>query len=58
MKRWPSFFAERCPKCKSALEVSKSNALQGKVVKTCPNLHYQKEFHPALETYIEHDDVK
>ncbi|MFB8732979.1 hypothetical protein ACEQPO_00940 [Bacillus sp. SL00103] len=46
------------PKCKTALEVSKSNALQGKVVKTCPNLHYQKEYHPALETYIEHDDIK
>ncbi len=44
---------EHCPKCHKVLETSHSNTLKSIVVKTCPDRHYQKEFHPALETYIE-----
>ncbi|MGE6631867.1 hypothetical protein [Bacillus sp. NPDC077027] len=58
MKLWHFLFAERCPKCEKTLDVTRSNALQGKIIKTCPNRHYQKEYHPALETYIEQDEVK
>jgi hypothetical protein len=46
-------FIEQCPKCNKALETSRSNTLKSIVVKSCPDQHYQKEFHPALETYVE-----
>ncbi|MEH7147098.1 MULTISPECIES: hypothetical protein [Priestia] len=39
------------------LNTSKSNALRSTVVKVCPSSHYQKEFHPALETFVESDEV-
>ncbi|WP_316099237.1 hypothetical protein [Bacillus siamensis] len=38
---------------KKTLDTTKSNAFHGIIVKTCPSHHYQKEFHPALETFIE-----
>lgn len=46
-------FVEHCPKCRKELKVEKSNSLKGIVIKSCPDHHYQKEFHPAFETYIE-----
>jgi hypothetical protein len=46
-------FAEHCPKCNKVLETQHSNTLSGVIIKSCPEQHYQKEFHPALETYIE-----
>ncbi|WP_191090697.1 hypothetical protein [Niallia endozanthoxylica] len=48
-----NLFVEHCPKCKKALETQHSNTLKAIVIKSCPDQHYQKEFHPALETYIE-----
>jgi hypothetical protein len=46
-------FADKCPTCKKVLDTTKSNFFKAIVVKTCPDQHYEKEFHPALETYIE-----
>ncbi|WP_404900491.1 hypothetical protein PV791_06315 [Priestia filamentosa] len=57
MKLWNFLFSERCPKCKETLNTTKSKALYGMIIKTCPNHHYQKEFHPALEAFIERHQV-
>lgn len=57
MKLFQSLFSERCPKCKKVLNTSKSNALQATTVKFCTELHYQKEFHPGLELFVESDHV-
>jgi phage FluMu protein Com len=46
-------FVEKCPTCKENLAVNKTNPLSTQVIKSCPNGHYEKEFHPALESYIE-----
>lgn len=46
-------FIERCPTCNKILETHQSKSLKAVVIKSCPNQHYQKEFHPAFETYIE-----
>lgn len=45
-------FTEECPTCKDQL-VSKSDTLFSQIIKFCPNGHYEKEFHPALETWVE-----
>jgi len=50
-------FSDKCPTCNKVLNTNKSNFLKARVIKTCPENHYQKEFHPALETYIESDKV-
>ncbi|MFB4163941.1 hypothetical protein ACE1TI_08880 [Alteribacillus sp. JSM 102045] len=42
-----------CPSCKQPLITKKSNVFSAEVIKTCPKGHYKKEFHPAIETYIE-----
>ncbi|CAM3790850.1 hypothetical protein [Marinicrinis lubricantis] len=55
MNIFNSLFSEKCPKCNQVLLTDKSNALLSHVVKSCPNGHYVKEFHPAIETYIEHN---
>ncbi|MDC3414731.1 hypothetical protein NC797_16835 [Aquibacillus sp. 3ASR75-11] len=47
-----NLFIEKCPKCKDTL-VNKPNTLTTQIIKFCPNGHYEKEFHPALESYIE-----
>jgi len=57
MKFFKLFLDERCPKCKKTLETTKSNILYATVIKHCPDNHYQKEYHPALETFIESDKV-
>lgn len=46
-------FVEHCPKCHKVLETQHSNILKSVVIKSCPDNHYKKEFHPAFETYIE-----
>jgi hypothetical protein len=46
-------FIEHCPICNKVLETKNSNFLKAIVIKSCPDGHYQKEFHPAFETYIE-----
>ncbi len=53
MSLFKSLFNEHCPKCKKVLETHLSKTLHAVVIKSCPDDHYQKEFHPALETYIE-----
>lgn len=50
-----TFFNEYCPKCNRVLDTHHSKVLKGIVIKSCPEKHFQKEFHPALETYIESD---
>jgi ssDNA-binding Zn-finger/Zn-ribbon topoisomerase 1 len=53
MNLFKHFFQDRCPKCQKAL-VNKSNEDSKLIViKVCPDGHFQKEFHPALETYVE-----
>ncbi|MDF0728637.1 hypothetical protein PY093_18535 [Cytobacillus sp. S13-E01] len=49
--------AEKCPKCNKRLETNRSNILKSLVIKSCPDSHFQKEYHPAFETYIESDKV-
>ena len=46
-------FSEKCPHCHQTLETSKSKAFKGIIIKSCPEQHFQKEYHPALETYVE-----
>jgi len=46
-------FIDTCPTCNKVLNTNKSNFLKAIIIKTCPDNHYQKEFHPGLETYIE-----
>ncbi|MEO2076091.1 MAG: hypothetical protein ABGX20_12050 [Bacillus sp. (in: firmicutes)] len=53
MRFLKNLFVEHCPKCNKVLETHHSNTLKSIIIKSCPEQHYQKEFHPALETYIE-----
>ena len=55
MKLLKRLFIDSCPTCNKVLDTNKSKFSNSIVVKTCPDNHYQKEFHPALETYIESD---
>lgn len=48
---------EKCPVCKETLTTDKSNILFSHVIKACPNDHYEKEFIPSLEGYVEHFNV-
>jgi hypothetical protein len=50
-------FTDKCPVCNKVLETKKSNFFKATIIKTCPESHYQKEYHPALETYIESTQV-
>jgi len=51
------FLNEKCPTCNKDLETNKSNIYKSVVVKSCPENHFQKEYHPALESYIETNKV-
>lgn len=53
MKILKNLFFEKCPRCKEFLTTDQSNTLLCHVIKACPNGHYVKEYHPALETYVE-----
>ncbi|MGJ7922569.1 hypothetical protein [Neobacillus sp. LXY-4] len=53
MRIFNRLFGEKCPKCQKTLETNNSNPLYGIIIKACPDNHFKKEFHPALETYIE-----
>ncbi|MGG3564435.1 hypothetical protein ABES03_22860 [Neobacillus rhizosphaerae] len=53
MRFLKNLFVELCPKCNKVLETHHSNPIKSIIIKSCPDQHYQKEFHPALETYIE-----
>jgi hypothetical protein len=57
MSIWKRLFFEKCPQCQKTLETNKSKIYKGIIIKSCPDLHFQKEYHPALETYIESDKV-
>ena len=57
MRLFKNLFIEHCPKCNKVLDTKNSNILKSIVIKSCPELHYQKEFHPAFETYIESNKV-
>ena len=52
-----NLFVEKCPRCKTPLEVKNNPLSKTIIIKTCPSGHYEKEFHPALETYIERNKV-
>lgn len=52
MKLFKLLAHDKCPKCQKALQ-SKSGAESKTIVtKFCLEGHYEKEFHPALETYV------
>lgn len=46
-------FNEKCPVCKKILNSNDTTSFSAIIIKACPDNHYLKEFHPALETYIE-----
>lgn len=52
-----SLFVEKCPRCKAALEVKDQPSSKAIIIKACPTGHYEKEYHPALETFIEKNKV-
>jgi hypothetical protein len=52
-----NLFVEKCPLCKAGLEVKDHPSSKTIIIKACPSGHYEKEFHPALETYIERTKV-
>nr|WP_240547899.1 hypothetical protein [Paenibacillus lignilyticus] len=54
MRLLTKFAQEKCPICNETLTADKSNSLLSHILKSCPNEHYEKEFIPALEGYIEH----
>jgi len=57
MSLFKTLFSEKCPECKKPL-VTEKTAFMNSIVKTfCPDNHYQKEYHPALETVIESKNV-
>lgn len=52
MKLFKLLAQDKCPKCQKTLQ-SKSGAESKMIVtKFCLDGHYEKEFHPALETYV------
>ncbi|MDP4104778.1 MAG: hypothetical protein Q8935_07480 [Bacillota bacterium] len=53
MNIFKKLFVEHCPLCNKVLETQDSNFLKAIVIKSCPDNHYRKEFHPAIEAYIE-----
>jgi len=53
MKMLKNLFNEKCPICREVLISKKTSAFDAIVIKSCPQNHYQKEFHPAIETSIE-----
>ncbi|UOR12096.1 hypothetical protein [Halobacillus amylolyticus] len=48
-----NLFTEKCPKCKEPLTIGQTSLLSSQIVKSCPQGHYEKEYHPALGSYIE-----
>ncbi len=48
-----SLLTEKCPICQKKLKNKGQGFFNLKTIKQCPDRHYEKEFHPALETYIE-----
>lgn len=48
-----NLFTDKCPACKEPLTVNRTGSFTNRIVKFCPNGHYEKESHPALETCIE-----
>jgi DNA-directed RNA polymerase subunit M/transcription elongation factor TFIIS len=57
MRLLKALLNETCPKCNRLLESKAHENSKNVVIKICPDLHYQKEFHPALETYIESEEI-
>ena len=53
MSIFKSLFTEKCPTCKKTLVTDKSNVFHVVIKKSCPDQHFEKEYHPALESYIE-----
>lgn len=48
-----NLFMDKCPHCNKVLMNSTSSMLNPIVIKSCPDGHYEKEYHSALETVIE-----
>lgn len=52
-----NLFKEKCPHCNQTLKVKNNPSCKSIIIKSCPDDHYEKEFHPAFETYIESHKV-
>ena len=52
-----NLFMEKCPRCKTALEVKDHPSSKSIIVKACPAGNYKKVFHPAYDIYIERNKV-
>ncbi|CAI9390645.1 hypothetical protein ACTQ5K_18325 [Niallia sp. Sow4_A1] len=57
MRLFKTLFSEKCPECQKTLVTDKTAFMNSIVKKSCPDNHYQKEYHPALETYVESNHV-
>ncbi|MFY4777099.1 hypothetical protein [Metabacillus sp. RGM 3146] len=55
MSLFSRLFSEKCPKCSKELVTRQSNQAFSLIIKSCPEKHFEKVYHPALETYIEID---
>ncbi|WP_449622624.1 hypothetical protein [Robertmurraya sp. Marseille-Q9965] len=53
MKFIKNLFMDKCPHCNKVLINSTSSMLNPIVIKSCPDGHYEKEYHSALESVIE-----
>lgn len=42
-----------CPTCKKVLTIDTVHFFSSHITKQCPDGHYERESHPALETPIE-----
>ncbi|MCD7035673.1 hypothetical protein LRR81_15620 [Metabacillus sp. GX 13764] len=53
MSLFSRLFTEKCPKCQQKLVLDTNKQSYSMVVKVCPENHYEKVYHPALESFIE-----
>ncbi|WP_261134190.1 hypothetical protein [Bacillus sp. Marseille-Q3570] len=44
---------EKCPICDKRLDCFNEGFMRTVIIKSCSEGHYEKVFHPALETFIE-----
>lgn len=53
MRFFKNLFKDKCPTCYEILQLKSGEVFFSKTIKSCPKGHYEREFHPALESYIE-----
>lgn len=53
MTRFKKWFLDEYPICKETLMTDRTNLFLTHIKKSCPNGHFEKEFLPALESFVE-----